>query len=535
MGIVTHVSEYLKRKSRSDQVAFIEPDVGEISYRELYVRAREFAAVLLEVCGSAPEMRVAVVQEKGVSAAISIFGALEAGYSYVPLDPTFPESRLRLALQACSISVVVTSADDDSVVTAVARGLGISVVEISEKNNIAIVNPTNGTRLPLYLSEADVERLLQACPKKRDTALAYMLFTSGTTGRPKAVMIRNDSLVAFIECTLEDFGYSDRTRWLSVSPLYFDVSTVDLFVQVAAGATVVLLKGIGFPNDLALALEKYRITDSLLVSSLLKMLASRFSGFEARNLSSLRSLFYGGEPCPVEVLRRIKQVIPQIWFAHGYGPSEVCNNSTLYRFSEIPDEYTHYMPLGKSIRTVESYVVNDDGALVSPGETGELLLGGVQVMEGYCNDPERTNCVLIPNKFNPSSPYKLYKTGDLVTLDTAGDLHFYGRRDDLIKSGGNLISLMEVQKSILACIGATDVHVFSEPDDIFTNKVVAIIVSDDAEITPTKVAKKLADIIPHYMLPKEILIVRQDSVPVKGTGKIDVQSLRQLAVGEAAV
>jgi acyl-CoA synthetase (AMP-forming)/AMP-acid ligase II len=257
------------------------------------------------------------------------------------------------------------------------------------------------------------------------------------------------------------------------------------------------------------------------------MLASRFSGIENRDFSRLRKLWYGGEACPVESLRALKSLFPHLEFAQCYGPSEVCNNATLYEFTEIPEGAQGYMPLGGPLRTVKAYVVDQAGRLLQGPGLGELYLGGIQVMEGYINDPELTRTLLVENPFKPGDPYKVYKTGDFVRVDEAGLLSFHGRKDDLVKVRGNRVSLHEVQAVMVSLEGVLDAAVFVKKDPELLDAMIAILVSQQ-ELELSAIRDQVRSKLPAHSQPDRYVIAERSKVPLKENGKVDRPKLIEL-------
>lgn len=516
--------DMLSRHRDSEQTAFVEDAGGDaIRYHDLFNAADGLAVQLNALLGEG-NVAVGVYLPKSIAAVVSIFGVLAAHKAFVPIDPKTPWPRVDRIVESTRLRLVLVAPDidEDALEWFGCRGV----------TTLAVHRSPGGVSCTL-LGEG------LGCDRFDDTPLAdvpisHVLFTSGTTGTPKGVMIKVESQVAFTRCMARAFGHDPSTRWLSVSPLYFDVCTLDLLVEAHCGSTVVLMTPNAPPPEIVRALQQHRITHALLISSVLKMLASPLSGLERADLSALRALWYGGEACPVEALRTVKRVLPQLGFAQCYGPTEVCNNSTLYRFDDVPEDATGYMPLGRPLETVQAYVVGDDGRLVGPGGTGELFLGGVQVMAGYVADPEGSAARLTANRFDPDSPYPLYRTGDFVRLDEQGLLHFHGRKDDLVKLRGNRITLHEVQAAITSVPSVVDAIVYVGHDDIggVLDSLNAIVVTS-GPATQAGLRAALRARLPGYMVPDRLFIERDGTVPTKENGKLDRDALLRRHAADA--
>ncbi|WP_206957899.1 AMP-binding protein [Trinickia acidisoli] len=500
----------LSRHRDSTRPAFVDAGGQMLSFRTLFEHADTIGQWLTRLLGQS-NCAVGVLQDKSLTAVVSIFGTLAGNKVFVPISPALPAARRESIVEATAMKVVIVDyALDDAIALELTR-LGLVLLFCAVDEDGLRVHVTN-------------RELLGGEPAAAvfDEPLSHILFTSGTTGTPKGVMIKAESQAAFTRTMAAAFGHGSSTRWLSVSPLYFDVVTLDLFVEVYSGATVYLYPP-GLPAaELAYTLEKHAITDVLFISSVVKMLASEFSELGRRDLSRLRQLWYGGEPCPIEALRKIKQWVPHIGFAQCYGPTEVCNNSTLMRFDDVPFDRTGFMPLGKPIESVEAYVVDADGQLLVGSGIGELYLGGVQVMAGYLGDTVGTATKLIPNRFNSASPYRLFRTGDFVRRDDEGLLWFHGRQDDLVKVRGNRISLHEVQAAFVSEPEIADAVVRVVPDSIggFLDALEAVLICHSA-IDKRALVERLRERLPAYMVPDRIHIELRSDVPIKENGKLD--------------
>lgn len=501
----------VSRHRHLDKIAYVTEEGEAISYRDLFDNADRLGAALTDWLGD-NNCAVGIYQYKTLAAVVGIFGVVAASKAFVPIDPKLPRERIAHVVRSASLSLVLAGHDISTEEVTFFANLGVRIVPCNFRDG----------RLHFI---ADLSRTLHG-KALSDHKLSHVLFTSGTTGFPKGVMIKEESQVAFVQTMAKAFGHDVETRWLSVSPLYFDVCTLDLFVEMHCGSTVVLMRPNRAAHEIAEALEKFAITHVVLISSIVKMLASAYSGIESRDLSSLRELWYGGEACPIEALRKIKSLLPAIRFAQCYGPSEVCNNATLHRFDDIPADAQGFMPLGKTIDSVEGYIVDNAGKLLQGPGTGELCLGGVQVMAGYVNDPAATGKSLVENRFNPSSPYKLYRTGDYVRVDGGGLMHFHGRKDELVKVRGNRVSLHEVQSAIVSLPSVTDAIVFVKGNAIagVLDALNAVVISD-RDLKPGEVKSRLKHILPGYMIPDQIHVEANASVPIKENGKLDRSEL----------
>lgn len=483
-----------------------EPEA--ISYGDLFARADRLAADLRDRVGS--NQPIGLFYRKSIGAVVSMLAILASDNFFVPIDPEFPEDRVAYIASVCGLAWVIVDGECEQA-TIPGMPANAGVISYSWKSG----SVSHGGAVPSA-------RKVNAISSER---LSYVLFTSGTTGRPKGVMIREESQLAFVAEMARQFGHDAQTKWLSVSPLYFDVMTLDFFVELYCGSTIFMVDPNLQVRDLPAYIERYEITHAVLISSQLKMLVSRYSGVEGRNISSLRQLWYGGEPCPVGALRKLRDLVTGVEIAQCYGPSEVCNNATLNRLGMLEDEERAYMPLGWPLTTVDAVVVDENMKQISEG-TGELLLGGVQVMAGYAGDEEATRACMVDGALFGAQT-RFYRTGDYVSVTNDGCLTFVGRRDHLVKLRGNRVSLHEVQAAILGIQDISDALVFVTKDSIAgtLDALNAIVLTERSDLTERSVKISLRQVLPKYMVPDRITLMSSSTAPVKENGKLDSEKL----------
>ncbi|MCR4441041.1 MAG: amino acid adenylation domain-containing protein [Peptococcaceae bacterium] len=509
-----YLEQVLDDKADWPKAAVVQED-RELSYRDLGDYSGRLA-FLLKGNGVSYNDNVIILLEKSLEAVVSIFGVLKSGAAYVPVDYAIPPERLKHIISNCRPKFVITDSD----------GLD-RLSRISRAANVLLVNKYDDSYDCYGFGDGGKSGTNGRLLKRSEEDNAYVIYTSGSTGRPKGVMIRHKSVTAFTETVVNLVGYSQDTRFLNVSPLYFDASIVDLFCTLKAGGTVFLMKKFVWPNELVNALHKHRITDTLMVSSMLKLLVSRFSNIRDYKLDGLRTVWYGAEPCPTEVIRELKRLLPQVRFIHGYGPTETTHSATLYIFDQVPPGAGGFLPIGKPLPTVKAWALNERSQPVQPGETGELYIGGIQVMKGYCGDPEKTGEALVEIAVQRGE--KVYKTGDYVTVDEDGNYVFIGRRDDAVKVGGHLVYLSEVERALLAHENIRDAIVLADEDGLFNARLKAFVVcQEDRELPAEELVSYLRRKLPGYMIPQRFFFLSGAEIPRNKSGKIDRRALAAL-------
>jgi amino acid adenylation domain-containing protein len=355
--------------------------------------------------------------------------------------------------------------------------------------------------------------------------LAYILYTSGSTGDPKGVMLSHRAALAFVHWAVDAIGVTCDDRLSSHAPLHFDLSIFDLFAAAAAGAPVHLVpaKASRFPVEIRRFIEDAGITVWYSVPSILTMLALR-GGLEPVSVPTLRTVLFAGEVFPTAHLRALMQQLPSVEFWNLYGPTET-NVCTAYRVPELPagDEP---IPIGRAITDDETFVVGDDDRIVTPGDVGMLYVRGGTVMSGYWNDPDRTARTLAPSRWHAPLRDLAYCTGDLVRELPSGDYEFLGRQDLQIKSRGYRIELGEIETALHGHPAVLEAAVVAVPDDLVGNRLHAF-VSTRAQITERELLGACKSRLPSYMVPECLEIL--DALPKTSNGKLDRQTLTTTA------
>ncbi|MDX2379933.1 MAG: amino acid adenylation domain-containing protein [Acidimicrobiia bacterium] len=524
----------------ADALALVDGD-RSITYGELVDLAGRVARLLIHDCGVRRGDRVGVHAEKSIETIVAIYGAMMAGAAYVPLDASAPAARIAFILGNCDIRVLVSPTKLKKTWTALPEsGAHLDHVVALDADSTFERPEAMPTAITLHRSAppgdatageatADMSRDL---PTVIDDDLAYILYTSGSTGDPKGVMVSHRNAMAFATWAADEFALTADDRVAQLAPLIFDLSTFDLFASACAGASVHLVgrKAAMFPADLRTFIDDNEISTIYAVPSMLTMLVER-GGLSEGALPSLRRILFAGEVFPTRHLAALMQLISHPEYANLYGPTET-NVCTFHRVLEVPAPDDPPSSIGIAITNDEAIVVGDDGQVVEPGETGELFIRGATVMQGYWGDPERSAKVLVPPPGSVGGREPAYRTGDLVRAADDGALTFLGRRDNQVKRRGYRIELGDIEAAILADERVVECAVSGLPDDELGTRLVAHVVSR-AALEPKDVLKFSQQHIPRYMVPDHVEFL--SALPKTSTDKIDRAGLRRRAHEEHSV
>jgi amino acid adenylation domain-containing protein len=492
-----------------------------LTYLELELRSNRLARLLIEQ-GVSRGDRVGIFMNKCLESAVAIYGIMKAGGAYVPLDPFAPVGRLGFVIQDCGIRHLITKpAKQDQVGQILEDNITLKcLVGLEQVDHPAmrcvpweVVDGLPGERLGLNLTEQD---------------LAYILYTSGSTGNPKGIMHTHRSGLSFAEWAADEYGLVQSDRLSNHAPLHFDLSTFDFFAGAIVGATTVIIPEAltKFPANLSKLIEDERISVWYSVPFALIQLMQR-GVLETRDLSAMRWILFAGEVFPTKHLRQLMAILPKVRFSNLYGPTET-NVCTAYHVTNLPEDSDETIPIGKACANVEDLVVDLDDKPVAPGEAGELLIRGGVVMKGYWGQPEKTTAGFYRRRAFDAFEDIFYRTGDLVQKDKEGNYRYLGRKDRQIKTRGYRVELDEIEVALLSHPGIEEAAAYPVPDGQGSNLIAAsVILRREAGVDEAHIVEHIAGRLPSYAIPVKIDIV--GDFPRTSTGKINRRELQALA------
>jgi amino acid adenylation domain-containing protein len=462
-----------------------------IDYGTLNRRADSIAA-LLRCRRILPDTLVGVSTVRPDHFVTAILGVLKAGAAYVPLEPTYPEERLAWMASDAAITALLADAGT-------ASSLSVDLVRIDSLANRADV--AGGTRLdPLNL--------------------AYVMYTSGSTGKPKGVAIQHCSVSNLVTCYTRLFEIGPRDCILQFAPHSFDVSVLEIFCALCAGASLCLLDAEArlSPNDIAAEMRAKRVTIIDVVPSLLDLLP-------ADDFPDLRLVLTGMEPFSRKLIN--DWLIGSRRFINGYGPTEATVVSTVM---ECTRDTEGAPPIGFPIANTTAYIVDEDLRRVEPGEAGELCIGGIGVARGYLGQPALTADKFIPDPFSAVPGARMYRTGDIARqADEDAPLEFLGRKDHQVKVRGFRVELGEIETTLREHPHVREAVVVLTEAESLAAYVTAF---DHDQPNPRLLLDYLAERLPPHMVPSTLTAV--DSLPRTESGKVDRRALPTITRPPAA-
>ena len=502
-------------KRTPDAVAMVWNGVS-YSYRSLNARANQLACYLKRQ-GIKTESRVALCLERSLEMGTALLGVLKAGAAYVPMDPSFPNERSRAMIQDSGARVLLTQQR----FAAHFHDATIPVVALDEI-------------WPVLASLSDFDLPSAAAPQN----VAYVLYTSGTTGRPKGIEVPHRALVNHSTAMAKHYGLRPPDRVLQFASISFDVAAEEYFPTWSAGASVVLR-----PNEPMPEFSEFRqfIEDHGL--SVLNLPTPYWAEWiEACEQdgpvlpNSLRLVIVGSEKAlPDSLVRWQRLADDRIAWCNSYGPTEATITAS-YFMPERPEDWTSAsaVPIGRPIANVELYVLDSACQPVPIGVAGELYIGGAGLARGYDRQADRTAEKFVPHCFSREPGQRLYRTGDRARRRADGNVEFLGRYDAQIKVRGFRVEPAEIEWSIKQHPAVKDALVLQEVNEVanvaagFRAKeprlVGYVVPRGETTTTGQDLREFLAQRLPGYMIPAEWIFL--DAVPLTPRGKVDRQALR---------
>ncbi len=471
-----------------------------LTYTQLNKQANQVAHYL-QKRGVQQETPVGICVERSFQMIVGLMGILKAGGAYVPLDPTYPKERLSLMLHDAKVPLLLT------------------------QNRLQESIPLSNTEVLCLDSDWGVisgESEENAGGHLQSNNLAYVIFTSGSSGRPKGVAIEHRSVVQLISWSRETFSRKELSGVLCSTSICFDLSVFEIFVTLSCGGKIILAENVLQLPEIPAANEVTLINT---VPSAIKELLN------LREVpKSVRTINLAGEPLKGSLVRTIyeKTSVEQVYDL--YGPSEDTVYSTFSKRNIDSPE-----TIGKPIANTQVYILDPHLHLVPIGVPGELHIGGDGLARGYLNRPELTKERFIPNPFNKNPQARLYKSGDLARFLPDGQIEFLGRLDHQVKIRGFRIELGEIESALALHPDIRESVVSAKSEQTEDKRLVAYLVSSSGSISSVSDLRIfLNEKLPQYMIPSAFVWL--DALPLTPNGKVDREKLpaKKQSLSEAA-
>ncbi|MBQ4814053.1 amino acid adenylation domain-containing protein [Pseudoalteromonas luteoviolacea] len=504
-----------------DAIAITTED-AQLTYSQLNSKANQLAAYLIAQ-GVKPDSLVGLCFERSTEMIVAILAVLKAGGAYVPFDPDYPAARLSYLLENSGANIILT------------HSALKSVLPLDEQLTVCLDEQDIQTTLATYRQDnIDVDSINLTANN-----LSYVLYTSGSTGNPKGVMIEHQAIVNRLDWMQSQYPLSNGDKVLQKTPYSFDVSVWELLWAISVGAQLVFAKPGGHkePEYLAELIKAHGITTLHYVPSMLKVMLDTVDWAACE---SVKYVFCSGEALTQGQVNAFYDSGTSAALHNLYGPTEAAIDVTYWDCANRSQLNT--IPIGKPINNIQLYVLDPQLRVQPIGAVGELHIAGTGLARGYLNNAELTQQRFIECDHLGQKSVRLYKTGDLVRWLPDGNLEFLGRVDHQVKLRGFRIELGEIENQLSLIEGVKETAVLCREDAGFEPRLVAYVVPTDTldeeaeDYQETKQAliatylDTLSKILPEYMVPSVVVIL--DSMPLNNNGKIDRRSLPVPAEGD---
>ncbi len=489
------------------------------TFIEIEKNANSFGNALIEE-GFQPQDRAVIYLDNSVESVTSIFGILKAGGIFVIVNPQVKVNKFEYILADCQARALITDSRHlKQISEVVSNSLSLKCVIITDYEKAASANVMiAGPKFLSYCVIIDQCLSSPIIPRSIDIDLAGLIYTSGSSGRPKGVMLTHHNMVSAATSIIQYLDNNSDDIILDTLPLSFDYGLYQVLMAFKFGGTVILEKAFVYPEQIIDIVIKEKVTGWPMVPTIVAILL-RLKNLEKHDFSCLRYITSTGQALPSKHIAQLRQVFPKAKIYSMYGLTE-CK-----RVSYLPPDKLEEKPdsVGKAMPNTEVYIVDEEGKVITEaGIAGELVVRGSNVMKGYWNLPEETARTLRPGHYLGE---KVLFTGDLFKKDSEGYLYFLGRKDDIIKTAGHMVSPKEIENVLCGREDVIEAAVVSVDDEILGQAIKAFIHLDNgSNATEKDIIRFCYDYLEDFAVPKYVSFCQE--LPRLDSGKVRKLSLR---------
>ncbi|MEO7734511.1 MAG: amino acid adenylation domain-containing protein [Kofleriaceae bacterium] len=503
-----NVAEYLERGAlvTSPNKTAIVDGAQRYTFADIERHAKRCATLLLQRQPGATAP-IAVFLPKGAATIFADLGIIYSGHIYSNLDVKSPAQRIKNILANLGPALIITS-----------QALQASVLALG-------ADPAQVLLIDQIFDEAiaiDPAAIAARLARVIDTDPLCIINTSGSTGTPKGVVMHHRSVIDFMDWVFERLELDGREVIGSLSPFYFDIYTLELYLCLAKGATIVVIPDelAIFPAKLVGFLAEHEVSFLFWVPTIMVNIAN-LGLLGSADLGKLRNIFFAGEVFPTKHLNIWRRHLPEARFVNLYGPIEITVDCTYFVVDrEFRDDEP--LPIGVACRNTDILILDEHDQPAADNQPGELCVRGSSLALGYWNDAEKTAKAFVQNPLNKHYPELIYRTGDVVSRNDRQEILFLGRKDFQIKHLGYRIELGEIEHLVTGTGLVDNACVLYHRD----RKEITLFFEAKQQVQPSTIRQGLAAVLPKYMLPT---VFRQmDALPRNPNGKIDRQGLSSL-------
>lgn len=497
MTVVDYLNESVRNYPNN---VYVSDENKHLTFLQLQRFAKALGSNIIE--RSITRKPVVIYMDKSVDVIAAFYGVAYSGNHYVPIDTSMPLHRVELILKKLNPALIITDHANEQKI----KGY---------ENQINV-----GHYSKMICSEILDDKILSIQASVVDTDPLYILFTSGTTGTPKGVVLPHKAIVDFTDQMVKTFNISGKNIFGNKSAFHFDFSVLEIYCAAKTGSEMAIIpdRYFTFPMDLLRYLKDKKITMIAWVPSALCLVAD-MRALGKVDLPDLKQVFFCGEVMPTKQLNMWRKHYSDVTYVNLYGPTETAVASTFYIVDrDFGDEED--LPIGRAFENTNVLIINDLNEEASVNEIGEICIRGSSLALGYYNDYDLTKEVFVNNPMKMMYHEMIYKTGDVGKFDESGLLRYIGRKDNQIKRFGYRIEMEEIETIVnghecvkLSC-GIYDAR----------KKRLVLFYSSDSPIVELETYVK--NNLPAYMIPDSYVHMKE--IPLTGNGKIDRKCVKQL-------